>query len=575
MTSQTSASKILSAIAKKEWKEMGQNSETPPVTPDGIRQWMPDFTESEEDSNYARLHNIELRQRPKEPEPDQWWMKMWYRVTRCWLQHAIDVPAQGYNLELTLDSSGAETSRVKKPLCIPTKLQSHIGDKNEVSIINNPEEIEPRSVVHIATIAILSRWNNELNLTHLKDVYRISSLEDGIVAIHKLWAAVDKKHKKAFYHPIAAMVQAYLQETTATHCSAEHNRKYPVAVLKHPMANVRELAFTENEVGEVFKTPARVDQIQQMELELRCDCDASVLPGIMPLQVVRTAGLKPQTRSGAVSHELRIFFEAMMALQPNQHRADLMFRLGDLINYLYPNGKFNWTNQIPHIKRAFSVLHTHATVPWIDDQGSLREWRPVAVRAPLIDDATRETPIYIEVQMPPDARRGHMVIKGVHRHIGMKSAAQWNAYHIAAYLWDKHGTVNGKLVDPTRPSERRDNQNRLVDATGKPLLNRNGKEIKSPYHPEAVRQLEREPNTDAIQRYPVLPSEDLILACFPNGYNKKARRVYLKRAKAHWQQLEADGYIVIHKERHGWRILPSAEHLKAHRALRKAAKGIY
>lgn len=97
-----------------------------------------------------------------------------------------------------------------------------------------------------------------------------------------------------------------------------------------------------------------------------------------------------------------------------------------------------------------------------------------------------------------------MVIKDIHRHIGMKSAAQWNAYHIAAYLWDKHGTVKGKLVDPTRPSERRDDHNRIVDATGKPLVNRNGKEIKSPYHPEAVRQLEREPNTDALQRYPVL-----------------------------------------------------------------------
>lgn len=95
-----------------------------------------------------------------------------------------------------------------------------------------------------------------------------------------------------------------------------------------------------------------------------------------------------------------------MALQPNQQRADLMFRLGDLIHFLYPNGKFNWTNQMPHIERALGVLHTYATVPWIDDQGSLREWRPVAVRAPLIDDATRETPIYIQVQMPPDARRG-------------------------------------------------------------------------------------------------------------------------------------------------------------------------
>ena len=575
MTSQTSASKILSAIAKNEWKKMGQNSETPPATPDGIRQWILDITESEEDLNYARLRaDFKTgRQTPKEPEPDNGSMKMWHRVTRCWQQHAIDVPAQGYNIEITLDSSGLEKHRVEKPLCIPTELLDDDRDKIECSVIHNALDIEPRTIVSLAAFAIWNGWNNEKNLKPLKDLHGISSLEDGIVALHKLWAAVDKKHKKAFYHPIAAMVQAYLQETTAIHCSAEHDRKYPVAVLKHPIGNVRELAFTENDVGQVFQTPARVEQIQQMELEL--GCDASLLPSIMPLQVVRTAGLKAQTKSGAVSHELRIFFEAMMALQPNQHRADLMFRIGDLIDFLYPNGKFHWTNQMPHIARALGVLHTYATVPWIDDQGSIREWRPVAVRAPLIDEATRETPIYIEVQMPPDAKRGHMVIKDIHRKVGMKSAAQWNAYHVAAYLWDKHGTVKGKLVDPTRPIETRDEHNRLVDATGKPLLTRNGKAIQSPYHPEAVRQLEREPNTDAIQRYPVLSTEDLIQACYPNGYPKNNRRKYLQRAKAHWQQLEDDGYIVIHKELNGWRILPSAKHLNAHRALRKASKGVY
>lgn len=373
-------------------------------------------------------------------------------------------------------------------------------------------------------------------------------------------------------HPLLDVVRAWIQTQTATRITDEHDRKYPVAVLKDPLGSVRELAFTENDTGEVFQTPERVEQIQ-MELDL--GGDASILPAIMPLQVVRTAEIKPQTKSGAVSHELRIFFEAMMALQPNQRRADLMFKLGDLIDFLYPNGKFHWTNQMPHIKRALGVLHTYATVPWIDDQGSLREWRPVAVRAPLMDDATQDTPIYIEVQMPPDARRGHMVIKNIHRKIGMKSAAKWNAYHVAAYLWDKYGTVRGKLVDPTRPIEMRDDQNRLVDATGKPLVNRNGKEIKSSYHREAIKQLEREPNIDTINRYPILTDEDLILACFPNGYNKKGRREYLKRAKAHWQQMEDDGILIIHKELNGWRILPSPEYLNAHRALRKSVKGVY
>ena len=389
--------------------------------------------------------------------------------------------------------------------------------------------------------------------------------------LHQAWL-IALEADKNLKHPLAPLVRAWLQDQNAQRVTRAHDRKYTAAVLRHPLGSVRELAFTEQETGQVFKTPERVEQVQ-MELDL--GDTPSVLPAIMPLQVVRTANLKPQTKSGAVSHELRIFFEAMMALQPNQQRADLMFRLGDLIDFLYPNGKFNWTNQMPHIKSALAVLHNSATVPWIDDQGSLREWRPVTVHAPLNTDATRDTPIFIGVQMPPDARSGYMVIKHIHRGTGMKSAAQWNAYHVAGFQWDKYGTVKGKLVDPKRPVERRDDQNQLVDASGKPIVKRNGKPINSPYDPEAVSQLDREWNEKAIDRYPVLSSEDLILACFPNGYPPRGRREYLRRAKAHWKKMEADGILVVRKERNGWRILPSSEHLNAHRALRKASKGVY
>ena len=144
-----------------------------------------------------------------------------------------------------------------------------------------------------------------------------------------------------------------------------------------------------------------------------------------------------------------------MALEPKQRRADLMFRLGDLIDFLYPNGKFNWTNQMPHIERALGVLNTNATVPWIDDQGDLRDWTPVVIPSLLPNKPTRDTPVFVQVTMPPDAEQGYLVIKNVGRLKGMKSGPQWNAYHVACYLWDKHATVQGNLIDPThRPTER-------------------------------------------------------------------------------------------------------------------------
>ena len=384
--------------------------------------------------------------------------------------------------------------------------------------------------------------------------------------LHDVWK--EHGHSKG-EHPLYPIVREWAKTKSAKHITPEQDRKYPIAVLKHPIGSVRELTFTEKDVGQVFQTPERVEQAQ-LKLDIG---EKSKLPSIMPLEVVQTVNIKTQTRSGAVSHELRLFFEAMMALQPNQYRADLMFRLGDLINYLYPNSKFNWTYQFPHIERALNLLNSNATVPWIDDTGSLRRWRPVSVRSPVsIQEANRDTPIFFDVALPPDAQQGHIVHKEIHRLLGMKSAAKWNAYHVACYLWDKYGTVKGKLIDPTRPVERRNTENRLVDADGRALVNRNGREIKSVYHPEAVKQLDREDNPDTIKRYPVLSTEDLILACFPNGYTAANRREYLSRAKAHWEGLEAEGYIVIHKEGTGWRILPPPSHVNAHRAIRTASR---
>ena len=62
-----------------------------------------------------------------------------------------------------------------------------------------------------------------------------------------------------------------------------------------------------------------------------------------------------------------------MALQPNQRsRSSLMFRLGDLINFLNPDGKFILDKPVPfmgRIENALNVLHSNATIPFIDDTG--------------------------------------------------------------------------------------------------------------------------------------------------------------------------------------------------------------
>ena len=123
----------------------------------------------------------------------------------------------------------------------------------------------------------------------------------------------------------------------------------------------------------------------------------------------------------------------------------------------------------------------------------------------------------------PDAKQGYLVIKNVGRHLGMKSASQWNAYHVAGFLWDKHATVLGNLIDPTRPIDRRNEKGEIVDADGKPILTARGKPITNLYHDRVIAQGEREDNP-AADRYPVLSRNDLIAACMPKATDTNPRR---------------------------------------------------
>ena len=391
-----------------------------------------------------------------------------------------------------------------------------------------------------------------------------------IQKIHEIWETDRETDPKP---PLAPIIRAWQQDQTVKPITPEHDRKHPVAILKHAMGSIRDLNFVETGTARLreFATPDRIEQAEKKQLRFPFAQDKpSVLPPIMPLEVAHPTGLKQKTKAGAVSHEIRIFFEVLMALEPNQRQVNLMFRLGDLIGYLYPDGKFNRTNQLPYIINALEVLHFYATVPWIDDQGSLRRWRPVVVKSPLEIDSTNETPVFMSVDLPPDATQGYLIIKDIHRRLGKTSAPKLNAYHTAAWLWDKHGTVGGKLIPPTKPIEHRDNQNNLLDRAERQIVDSRGKTISNLYDKAAVRQLEREDNPDVIQRYPVLSDEDLILACMPNGY-KGNRRVVLSRAKEYWTELEKAGVFTIRKERDGWRILPSERHWQTHRAVKEAA----
>ena len=391
--------------------------------------------------------------------------------------------------------------------------------------------------------------------------------------LHTLWKQERLEVSCEIEHPLKSVVQAWIIIHNAKHITAEHDYLHPAAIIKNPMGSVREINFTDSGGAQLreFASPERISQVNPDQMRLGFnDEPPSILPDFMPLEVPNPEGLKLTTKGGAVSHVVRILFESIMALEPHEWASDIAFRLGDLIKYLNPDGKFHRANQLPYIIDALETLHNDATLPWIDDTGEMRKWRPVWVKTPLSMDSKNDAPVHMRVEMPPDARQGYMIMKHIHRLLGKKSGPQWNAYHVACYLWDKHATVKGNLIDPTRPIDRRNEKGEIVGNDGKLILTARGKPITNLYHDKVVAQGEREDNP-AADRYPVLSKNDLIAACMPQATDTNIR-VLWQRAKKYWEDMEAQGIIRIKRERTGWRIFPSQDHLAAYRGVSASAQ---
>ncbi|MDE0315400.1 MAG: hypothetical protein OXM61_10895 [Candidatus Poribacteria bacterium] len=569
-----SATQILTNATKIMWKQMGyEDNNRPDVTPHKLREWMPEptndiFTQLMIHKGAGIDPKTLMSQIPKDSEPENWIEKVWYRIRRCRLQHTIDVP-------VPVKYKEKWNAYVEHHIYHLPENTAFVDDNSSLPDLMDYDEIQPRLIVEIAIIAILSGWDDEDNYQYFKQREGISSLEDGIVAINNLWKTVNNKHNGAFNHPIEPIVEAYLQEITTRHISKEYDRTHPAAIIKSPLGSIKETNFADADTVarlREFATPKSIKQIEQLQLFEIPQTHQTVLPDVMSLDIALPFGLAPRTKRGAVSHTLRVFFEALMALEPKHTNDMISFTLGDLIDYLYPNGKFHRTNQLRYIIDALTILHTGATVPYKTESGNIGNWRPVAVRNLIHQNSRNEDRIHLDVRLPPDTKQGMLVEKSILRKTGQTSAPKFAAYLSACYIFDKYGTLDGTITDPTRPIESRNSEGYLVDPNDpneNELRDKKGKRISNLFHTDAVTQLPRE-NNPRRNQYPILSPKDLIKAC--NLQNLLNQREALRRAKQYWDELESESIVKIEKFKNGWRIMPSEIHVNAYRAVVKASK---
>ena len=268
---------------------------------------------------------------------------------------------------------------------------------------------------------------------------------------------------------------------------------------------------------------------------------------------------------------IRIFFEALMALQPKETEVDIHFTLGDLLGYLNPNAKYHRKNHLPYVIQGLNALYS-LRIPYRPNPNKSTtevDWIPVLPRTVPNLQSDDNAPIILEVKIPPDTKQGMLAEKDLLRKFGKHSSARFNAYLSACWVFDKYGTLHGSIIDPTKPTARKDDSGYLINADGKRIYNQKGIPIKNPYHKNTIATLDREANK-ARKKYPILSFDDLTRACFPKGFPTSKRATYQKRAMQAWDTLAFEEQVRIEKHNYGWRIMPSKAHINYYRAFKKS-----
>ena len=391
------------------------------------------------------------------------------------------------------------------------------------------------------------------------------------VTLHEEWLQW-RESEANLQHPLAPIVRAWIQQATAKPITKAYNRKHPIAVIERSrMGSIRDVTLFSSlaeELGTLRTLSAPAPESQQIEmpgLETQ-----SILPEVLPLQAVHLRDGIETTKRGAVAMPIRLFFEAIMALDPKETQVDIHFKLGDLLRYLNPDGKYNRTNHLPHVLQGLHSLY-FLRIPYRsnpDEPSTEVDWIPVLPRTIPNQNSGDDASIILEVKLPSDARGGMMVEKDILRLTAKKSSAKFNAYLTACWIFDRYGTTPKGIIDPTKPAGNRDDEGYLIDPLGNRIFDDHGKPIKDRYHAKNIAAGQRVDN-EARERYPILPFAELTRACFPKGFDMKKRATYQKRALKAWEELQRDNILRIEKYQHGWRIMPSESHIGRYRALNK------
>ena len=336
-----------------------------------------------------------------------------------------------------------------------------------------------------------------------------------LVGVHALWLALP--HPRP-HHPLAPLVDAWQQDVPLP---AEWDDRQHANLPAPLTATRRVLLHRDLSDGQVALAPVPPGEprFEVGYLPTLAPDPSKLIPS--PLLDLWDTG-PSRGRGGPVALARRIGLEVLLATppdaRPNEHVA-LDTTIGKLAGSVWPSTRYSPARHGQMLLNALREVH-NGKVSWSDgERGALRvlvtvhDWpRSFALDAPLA----------FGVMLPPGSRQGAQIDRYAVR--GTWHSYRQNRLLLVAYcLFDRYGTVGGRMIAPTLPIVRRDPAGYVLGASGKVLTER-GKPSRRATHPHAIQTGQREPNLEARRHYPVLTGRDLILAGYPRVADTLAER---------------------------------------------------
>ena len=397
-------------------------------------------------------------------------------------------------------------------------------------------------------------------------------------AVHDAWRAAGGRH------PLAPVVSAWQRRPSLETWTERQYRNVPA-----PLAATDHVVPAQDDRPGADHLPFDWDALHaappdQPRFEVAylptLDPDADSLLPLAMLDLFTSAASRGY--GGPVPVPARIGWEVVLALDSAARRggpAQLNCTLADLHRMVYPATPRWQKRHGPDLVRGLFNLDV-ARVRWRGDAtGGLY---PLVEVYRLPSQPDKAEPVVFLSHLPPGSQQGPQADSDLLRHLAAASARQHRMMLSVYCLFDRYGTVNGRLIAPTLPVVQRNAAGYVLDARDKVIAER-GAPTRRATHRRAVQTGARETNPEA-DRYPWLADRDLILLGYPFvAATPSARRNQRRRVHEAVVALRDRGALDFKAEyrtpKHGGkpelvalRLLPSAAHVEAHAARWAARK---